>query len=315
MPVLPDLWAQLLEPKLSVEVLERGGTTGEVTIIRAWKRRPLVSLDPDVYKRFYDALRPHERGFPEQVRKALPDPEGIQQGTQQDIRRRALSGALQIGGKVILNWLAIVTLKEWLDGKIGRRGGTVRNAIEKSLTAMQAEPSGQPDRIPAPPAQPWSSERRVLAGTSKEDRIMDAFVAAFQKAALENDGKVGRRTMGKLVREYEASPVPTLLGDGWITPEVAAGKTKIGWYRPGPKMGGAAAPLPAPTTGGLPKDPLERARSMLAQEPSLKARQAALEVELRDVNAQLERIGQLKAVYAQLTEIVEIGTEDHSQGS
>lgn len=156
-----------------------------------------------------------------------------------------------------------------------------------------------PVRVARAPQASTSDEILDVLTKPQELSAMEKFVQAFRAEAAKNDGRVGRRMVGKMIREHGTESVIKLVAGGWIVAEVAKGKKRVGWYRAGEKM----AELERKATI-LPDDPLERARFMLAQKDSLTAEKERLEGLLTAVKEKLELIEKIDQTIGQLNNLM-----------
>ena len=114
-------------------------------------------------------------------------------------------------------------------------------------------------------------------------RFMDSFLAAAEK----NKGRVGMRTLPKILMSAGLKKTPAeLFREGWIVPVTADGKSRTGWYAAGEKMTAA---------GDVPPDvPYEYAQWLVAKKDGVLARKAAIQAEMDE---------RMAAVDAELAEI------------
>jgi hypothetical protein len=158
-------------------------------------------------------------------------------------------------------------------------------------------PSGAAAETPKPPDLVLpEAVLDFMTKPNKELTKMERFVAAFlAEAAKRTDGMVGKRTLGKLIREYEVEETPPVLVQaGWIVPKVSDGRTKIGWYQAGEKMQQASEQIEQ-----MPEDPVARARLLVSQKEATLAEKAALQEKLTKVEDKLKLIEQAEGLFAQ----------------
>lgn len=154
---------------------------------------------------------------------------------------------------------------------------------------------------PAPIAPTTGDHDEVLDWLTKplELSTMEKFAQAFLAEAAKNDDRVGRRTLGELIRKHHAESVPKLLAGGWITSEIAPGKKRVGWYLAGAKMDDLQKKAVI-----LPEDPLERARFLVAQKDALIAEKQKIEAMLAEVNGKLERVEKIVQAIDHLSKLM-----------
>jgi len=138
--------------------------------------------------------------------------------------------------------------------------------------------------------------------SNPESDAMQPFVKLFLAAAEGNDGRVGMRTLSRILKLAGVEKTPLELArDGWIVPVTADGKTKTGWYLAGEKMA-AASDVP-------PDGPYEYAQWLVAKKEGVLAQKAAIQADLREriaaVDAELAEIGLAEEALAHLRRIKE----------
>ncbi len=319
MATLQALLKLLVGPKLTPFALGNvrsqipsKGEGEELEIFRAWKDKIHVGFTTDAYQRFWETLSKYEGDFPDVVKNEIFAPERLAEATAADIRRRLLHGGRRINGRVVLPWVAFERLDQWMKGAVGKRGTTLRNAIERMLApaavpkqAPQPAEALPPTPPPKAPAKAPTIEKEQIIPTiapqpTQGTPTMEQFAKDFLKEAEANDGLVGRRTLGKLMRDHNTPATPALVSSGWIEAVVGEGRRRVGWYRAGARTLAAAQSRPAT----LPTNPVERAQALIGQKAELQAEKIRLEAQLAECNQKLETIARAEELMAQLDKVM-----------
>lgn len=130
-----------------------------------------------------------------------------------------------------------------------------------------------------------------------------AFAKAFASASAENASSlVSKRVLSQLRQDHgvEAS-AQKLIGEGWLVPVTAEGKSKAGWY----KAGDALLAILHAEKSVPPEDPFRYAEWLVAQKPVVSARreEAQAEYDRRIAEIEAERKAALEKLDATLAEI------------
>ena len=123
-----------------------------------------------------------------------------------------------------------------------------------------------------------------------------AFVAEFKVLAKNHPSKwVGRRTLGSLRTQFgiieSAAKLESLQ---WIQSHIAKGKSEVGWYSAGEKMGPQISTeiLPPSVITPISSNPrTAKVFQILSEEPALREEKVRLEGKLKVVN---DRLGQIE---------------------
>lgn len=137
----------------------------EVCLVLGNGNVKLISFTREGYETFAGHFSEHRRAMPEKVFRKLPEPARLPvlSGRKPDLN--AKSGAAIHQGRVYLPLQTVMDVWEWLhEGKVGSGSGSVRNALQRSLSSPAAAPPLVVVRVPpVPPAPPHAAPIRVLA--------------------------------------------------------------------------------------------------------------------------------------------------------
>lgn len=164
--------------------------------------------------------------------------------------------------------------------------------------ASDGDEPEEPPPASAPASHPHAflTEKRTFVMTE-----MEKFVSAFlRESRARRDGLISMREFSKLRDTHCVLETPQkLVGDGWVDAVTLEGKTKVGWYKPGPRM------LSASTEEKFePDDPVERARFLISQESAIREELELLKMEVEDKEKKLARIESAKSLLAQLGDLM-----------
>lgn len=119
----------------------------------------LLSFTPACYAQFCEHLTPHRRSMPESVSRRLLEPAAVPTATGRKVSLHARAAATMQQGRIFLPLQTMVDVWEWLHaGKAGSRGGSVRNALQRTLFPAEATPPPTPIPSPPPAAPPTQPE-------------------------------------------------------------------------------------------------------------------------------------------------------------
>lgn len=154
------------------------------------------------------------------------------------------------------------------------------------------------------PANELSDAALNLITTPREKyemNKMDCLTKAFLDAANANkECLISMKELARIRGACDIKETPQqLVSTGWIEGVTAGGKTKIGWYKAGPKMLENTGPQKAEE----PEDPYEWAKWRVAQEDAVLAKKAEIEAELAKVVAEIAEIGLAKEALARLNDL------------
>jgi len=151
----------------------------------------------------------------------------------------------------------------------------------------------------APPVTTDDEEVLDWLTQSQELGPMEKFVQEFLAEAAKNNSLVSSRMLKVLKDEHAKDVSMHKLKTGWIIPEKAQGKNKVGWYRAGVKMEELAKKVTV-----LPDAPLARAEFIIKQKDSLLADKATVEAKLAEINAKLALIEKVETKIDDLNKLL-----------
>lgn len=181
--------------------------------------------------------------------------------------------------------------------------GVIKKILLELEPTLVEEPETKKKSAETPPSStptPRSLddlESAVLTKGHTLDRF-DKFVEVFAaKVAANDDGFVGARTLGDMLRElgFTEKP-PALVQAGLIIAHTQEGKKKIGWYKAGPEMEKRLQK----DVSEEPTNPLDKAAWLLEKEPEYQQKLDKLEVQRQYWISQLNRVKAAKELLEQM---------------
>lgn len=139
----------------------------------------------------------------------------------------------------------------------------------------------------------------------------DRFASSFFELAGDLEGSLSKYEVSRLVSQHFGDTKTTqgLVKDGWLVPQVGAGRKKAGRYAAGTRLKDLRTQPP-------PSDPLEKARWLVSHESDFITQKAALEAKFKEIEAvfqescaeidrSLARIEEARKLIAALEKLVE----------
>ena len=145
-----------------------------------------------------------------------------------------------------------------------------------------------------------------------ESEPIKKFAQLFKtEAAKSQDGFVGKKVVGKLLREagIDAGRNSVLVAQGWLEPCVSEGSRNVGKYRATSKLrelegGWSEVAIPVTPVNQSTTDPLARAQLLVAERAQVENEISLHENAILELREKLERIKKAEGLLAQLRDLI-----------